>query len=82
MSNLILVSAALVVFGPWQHVTPETMSRHVPESVNVSRSYGSVMPAFARKVKAVSGCPVYESGVLVGYSLGGCQQKDLLSEYQ
>lgn len=82
MSNLFFVSAALAVFGPWQHVTPETMSRPVPESVNVSRSYGSVMPAFARKVKAFAGCPVYESGVLVGYSLGGCQQKDLLSDYQ
>lgn len=82
MSNLLFVSAALAVFGPWQHVTPETMRQPVPESVNVSRSYGSVMPAFARKVKAVSGCPVYESGVLVGYSFRDCHQKDYLSEYQ
>lgn len=87
MSNLLIFSVALSVFGPWQEVTPESIHDPVPESVNVSKSYGSVLSRVDRKLKASSqSCPIFESGRLVGYSFsGGCHKnkgQSPLSEFE
>lgn len=82
MMSPLATAAVAVAFVTWAKVTPETITRHVPEFVNSPGSYGSVLPASVRQVKAFTGCPVYESGVLVGYSFLDCHQKDLPSDYQ
>lgn len=65
--NSIIVSA--VTAAAWVSVTPQTITKHVPEYVYSYGSAGSVQSADYLKAKPVQTCPIIENGRVVGFSV-------------
>lgn len=62
-----------LILATWVSVTPETILHPVPE-YQWTGTPGAVQPSTWRRAKPAEACPIYESGAVVGFSLG-CTEK-------